>query len=104
MECVVFTGEKKREGLGDASPRVLILTLARSSKEAFFSAFANNALRGLLENDVSRDECGSNFVILPFRAIDTIRISSRFLRKRAQARAYMYRGAFAAFGQSLHGT
>ncbi|MEO5346097.1 MAG: hypothetical protein H7834_06935 [Magnetococcus sp. YQC-9] len=45
LECVVFISEKKREGLGDSSPRVLTLTLARSSKEAFFAPFAKNVPR-----------------------------------------------------------
>ncbi|MEO5345663.1 MAG: hypothetical protein H7834_04705 [Magnetococcus sp. YQC-9] len=30
---------KKRKGLGDSSPRVLTLTLARSLQEAFFAPF-----------------------------------------------------------------
>ncbi|MEO5346667.1 MAG: hypothetical protein H7834_09860 [Magnetococcus sp. YQC-9] len=53
LECVVLTG-KKREGLGDSSPRVLllILTLARFSKEAFF-AFAKNAPRAAFAGVVS---------------------------------------------------
>ncbi|MEO5345986.1 MAG: hypothetical protein H7834_06370 [Magnetococcus sp. YQC-9] len=44
---VQFLLVKKREGLGDSSPRVLTLTLIleRSSKEAFFAPFAKNAPR-----------------------------------------------------------
>ncbi|MEO5347881.1 MAG: hypothetical protein H7834_16105, partial [Magnetococcus sp. YQC-9] len=38
---------KKREGLGDSSPRVLLLTLARSFQEAFFcDKCAARRLRG----------------------------------------------------------